>query len=288
MPKIVILIGPPGSGKTSFTKQVFSTYTRISQDEMGKKEHFNIFQNALNNNQDIIIDRMNMSKQQRQRYLKPALERGYQALSYMFFVPKEICLMHCKERENHPTIKNEKDAGNALESFFKQFEYPTLEEGFSEILYQRWNYNAKQDAYICDLDGTLADIEHRRHYMTQEKKDWKNFFNEIPNDKLNLPVWKTVSFLRVYYPMIFVSGRPELYKEQTLNWLQNEAKMVSPTLFMRPRNDYRSDDLIKEIILDFELIPRYNIIGVFDDRQRVVDMFRRRELTVFQVAEGNF
>ncbi|KAB1900519.1 5'-hydroxyl kinase, partial [Micromonospora sp. AMSO31t] len=33
---------------------------------------------------------------------------------------------------------------------------------------------------------------------------------------------------------------------------------------------------------------RYRVVGVFDDRQQVVRMWRSLDLTVFQVAEGDF
>jgi hypothetical protein len=29
--------------------------------------------------------------------------------------------------------------------------------------------------YIFDIDGTLADISHRLHFIQQESKDWKAF-----------------------------------------------------------------------------------------------------------------
>lgn len=29
---------------------------------------------------------------------------------------------------------------------------------------------------VFDLDGTLADCEHRIHHITKEPKDWRAFF----------------------------------------------------------------------------------------------------------------
>ena len=57
---------------------------------------------------------------------------------------------------------------------------------------------------------------------------------------------------------------------------------------MRPRFDCRKDDIVKEIILEFEILPRYKPHFVLDDRQQVVDMWRKRGLTVLQCDEGNF
>ena len=38
---------------------------------------------------------------------------------------------------------------------------------------------------IFDLDGTLAEIEHRVPYVRQGPPDWKNFCERIPDDTLN-------------------------------------------------------------------------------------------------------
>ena len=59
-------------------------------------------------------------------------------------------------------------------------------------------------------------------------------------------------------------------------------------LYMRNRVDSRQDSIIKEILFDFEILTRYDILMWFDDRQQVVDKIRSRGVTVFQVAPGNF
>lgn len=57
---------------------------------------------------------------------------------------------------------------------------------------------------------------------------------------------------------------------------------------MRNRHDMRQDSIIKEILLDFEILTTYNIKVWLDDRQQVVDMLRKRNIPVFQVAKGDF
>ena len=42
--------------------------------------------------------------------------------------------------------------------------------------------------YIFDIDGTLMDIDHRRHYVEGDKKDWKSFVDNIKHDTPNDPV----------------------------------------------------------------------------------------------------
>lgn len=45
-------------------------------------------------------------------------------------------------------------------------------------------------------------------------------------------------------------------------------------IFMRKEGDTRSDDIVKYEILKDKIVPRYYVEAVFDDRNRVVDMWR--------------
>jgi len=38
------------------------------------------------------------------------------------------------------------------------------------------------DTIIFDVDGTLTDVSHRRHYVTGGNTDWGKFFDEMVND----------------------------------------------------------------------------------------------------------
>jgi len=54
------------------------------------------------------------------------------------------------------------------------------------------------------------------------------------------------------------------------------------------KGDGRKDAVVKREIFDREIRDNWRIVGVFDDRQQVVRMWRALGLTVFQVAEGDF
>ena len=57
---------------------------------------------------------------------------------------------------------------------------------------------------------------------------------------------------------------------------------------MRKKGDQRPDYVIKNEIYDAEIIPNYDVLAVFDDRDQVVRHLRKRGITVFQVAPGRF
>jgi hypothetical protein len=145
--------------------------------------------------------------------------------------------------------------------------------------------------YIFDLDGTLALIEHRRHYVEGEKKDWPSFFAECVNDPPNLAVVKTLKMLYISNCDIWVwSGRSDLVKQQTIDWLfsQRIGHMIS-MLEMRNDGDHQPDEKLKAIWLS-EMCKndRERLVAIFEDRDRMVKLWRDNGIACFQVAPGAF
>lgn len=138
----------------------------------------------------------------------------------------------------------------------------------------------KPICWIVDVDGTLALLDGRDPYETVALGD------DLPNQ----PVIQVVRAL-AHHPdvdaIVVVSGRQEHSRKVTLDWLEDHGIPFNE-LHMRPTGDNRPDQMIKEEILDVQLLPRYEVVGVLDDRQKVVDMWRRNGLTCFQVAPGDF
>ena len=75
---------------------------------------------------------------------------------------------------------------------------------------------------------------------------------------------------------------------ETEAWLDLYVGVPYAELFMREYGDTRKDAVVKREIFETEVRDRWRIVGVFDDRQQVVRMWRDLGLTVFQVAEGDF
>ena len=150
---------------------------------------------------------------------------------------------------------------------------------------------------IFDLDGTLADIEARRKLATKPtgKMDWDIFFAPqlIALDSPNTPVIETAKALAEKYNIAIFSGRSKATKAVTMDWLDKHGVLFN-ILKMRPTSHpwkFMPDDKLKQHWLD-DLFPkdskRHDIVCVFDDRQKVVDMWRENGLTCMQVAPGNF
>ncbi|MDA3854973.1 MAG: hypothetical protein PF569_01845 [Candidatus Woesearchaeota archaeon] len=153
----------------------------------------------------------------------------------------------------------------------------------------------KKEIVIFDLDGTIALIDKRRELSIQDGKlNWDIFFNpeNIHLDEPNIPVIKTLQTLHKDYQIYIFSGRSQRTRKVTENWLYKE-NIPYHLLQMRPENDYTPDDKLKyqwlhQLIQYDHINSKSKILCVFDDRDKVVNMWRNEGISCFQVAPGNF
>lgn len=141
---------------------------------------------------------------------------------------------------------------------------------------------------IFDIDGTLADIRHRRHYVENKPKDWPAFQKAAHLDVPHEPVCCLARSLgSMCHRIILCSGRGEQERPVTEAWLAKH-QIYNHGLYMRAEKDYRPDDVIKEELYQRILADGFRPEIVFDDRDRVVALWRRLGLVCCQVAEGAF
>ena len=147
-----------------------------------------------------------------------------------------------------------------------------------------------QPYIIFDIDGTISNLKHRLFRIKEKNPDWEAFNREMIHDALHHHI------AAIYYamckrgmnshPSIFVTGRPENYRYPTTEWLKKHD--IHPNyLFMRPYKDYRSDVEIKREIHD-KYIKGAPVMMVFDDRDRVVEMWRELGYKCLQTQKGDY
>jgi len=170
--------------------------------------------------------------------------------------------------------------------------------------------------YIFDLDGTLADLRHRRHFVERPmidcegclhrhnehkcqlcdkrhpfKPNWDAFHAACVNDTPIVPmITLLVSLARSGADIWVWSGRMETVRDETIQWFeQYDILHLLKGLRMRPAKDYTVDHELKQSWLQ-SITPadRRRLVCVFDDRQQVVNMWRRNGLVCCQVAPGDF
>jgi len=138
----------------------------------------------------------------------------------------------------------------------------------------------KTPAIIVDIDGTIAKMVDRGPF------EWSKVGSDQPIE----PIINLVHLLSDFYPVLFLSGRDEICRPQTEEWLEQNTYIKSYSkLFMRPQGNNEKDSIIKRRIYDTKIKNVYDVRYVLDDRDQVVKMWREElGLTCLQVAYGNF
>ena len=140
--------------------------------------------------------------------------------------------------------------------------------------------------FVFDLDGTLALNEHPQHFLEKTPKDWDGFFEACSDDAPNWPVITALNSLQERHQVEIWSGRSEAVRGKTEAWLLNFNMNPDRLKRMRPVGDFTPDDELKMQWL--KECGERRPWAVFDDRAKVVAMWREAGIACFQVAEGNF
>lgn len=133
MKELILLIGPPGSGKTTYCNKELIDYHRVSQDDLGKQGHWDTFTSFVSKGYNIVVDRMNFNKVQRAKYIEYVKDKNYLVKVINFCVDKEVCIARAKERKEHPTLTPEK-VESVVNFFTYSYEAPSFDEGIKEII----------------------------------------------------------------------------------------------------------------------------------------------------------
>ena len=140
--------------------------------------------------------------------------------------------------------------------------------------------------FIVDIDGTLADLGHRLHFIQSTPKQWDAFYEACDHDA---PIQNVINVIKAIVKeggrIAYLTGRPERVREKTVDWLHGQGLPVWH-LVMRKDRDHREDTITKRELLESLLNSDTEIVGVFEDRPSVCRVWRELGLTVFQVGSG--
>ncbi len=289
MSKIIIMQGLPASGKSTRAAEILKTdgnTVRLNRDSLRKMLHAgkwsgknegltkeasrSLARYFLATEVNVIIDDTNLNEGTVQSWKDLAKELDAKIEYVKMDTPLDQCILRDVLRED--SVGRDVIMGMAMQNGL----YPKPEKG----------------VVICDLDGTLCNIDHRVHFVKDlpegQKKDWKGFFAGIPDDTVNTHVLDMVmDYEGKGHEIFFVSGRSEDHREATENWLEKTFKGYTPhkALFMRRAGDHREDTEVKSQIFDtyFKNMPVHLII---DDRPSVIRMWREKGLEVVDVGNG--
>ncbi len=296
MTRLLITRGLPASGKTTFARKLQPYVVRVNRDDLRLMLHGRrlftqwaegqvtavqktMVEALLRARADVIVDDTN---------LRPATVRDWAALAARFGASFEVHdftdvpLAECLRRDADRPAGEQVGADAIRRMFDRYLKNRSLPLPIPFVELDEPIYDPDPDlppAILVDIDGTVAVMGTRSPY------DWDRVGEDTPNQAV-------IEAVRAMYSagnaIVFVTGRDEYSRDETEAWLELFVGVPYEGLFMRPRGDSRRDSIVKQEIFEDDIRHRWRIVGVFDDRQHVVRMWRSLGLTVFQVAEGDY
>ena len=128
---IVLMVGIPGSGKTTFCRErLFPSHLYISLDQLRTRSaEAELFAFALKRRKPCVIDNTNVTVAERRRYIQLARkEKDARIVVYCFVPDLEGCLARNGQRRGRARVPEV-----AIKCKLAKFEPPEFDEGIDEI-----------------------------------------------------------------------------------------------------------------------------------------------------------
>lgn len=306
MKKIIITQGLPASGKSTWAKDMCrknNDFLRVNKDDIRAmlslpfstelektvlKIRNTVIEEAMNKGKSVIVDDTNLNPVHINDISKMvALHNTYFNDYYQVEVKYfDVALKEAIRRDSERT-GSAHVGKDVIEKMFNN--YIRNNKCSNYEIHPPIVYPEKDDmlprVVLVDIDGTIAR-------MSPERSPYE--WNKVG---LDTPISDVISTINVlcdegHVNPIYISGRDGSCEKETRKWLRKNNVISSGykhVLFMRKAGDMRSDEIVKEEIYYEQIHGKFDVMAVFDDRQRVVDMWRKKlGLTVFQVDYGKF
>ena len=286
-PKLLCLRGLPGSGKTTYARELANKgWVRVNKDDLRamlnnskfSKENESyvlslrdeIIISSLVQGKNVVVDDTNLDPKHLIHFESIAGEFLSDFEIRFFDVDVNECIRRNALREKPVPEK-------VIYTMYERYIKPPVKT----VEYD----DNKEECIIVDIDGTLAHIADGR-----SPYDASRAMNDSLDDAVSVI---TAMFYNHGYRVIILTGRHEEHRQVTEEWL--EANGVEyDELYTRMEYDVdekgnRLDDkVVKQRLYETHVKERFNVKFVLDYRNSVVQKWRSLGLKCFQVAEGNF
>jgi predicted kinase len=298
MTRLLITRGLPASGKTTFARKLQPEVVRVNRDDLRLMLHgrrlFTQHAEAqvtqaqrvavealLRARGNVIVDDTNLRAKTVREWAEMAARFNASFEVHDFTdVPVDECVRRDADRPEDEQVGEDgirRMHARYLAGRNLPLPVPFVDPGGPGVVYRP--DPELPEAVLVDIDGTVALMRGRSPY------DWGRVGEDEPNPAV---ITAVRAMHAAGHAIVFCSGRDAVCRPETEAWLELFVGVPYEALFMRPEGDSRKDSIVKREIFDQQVRDRWRIVGVFDDRQQVVRMWRQLGLTVFQVAEGDF
>lgn len=280
MKKVILTKGLPGSGKSTWAKELLKSnpnaYKRINNDDLRK-----MFDNV-----QFSHDMENFIKKAVDSLVLLALEEGkHVILDNTHLSDKPVNRIKQLVKGKAEVIIEDKFLDVPLETCIKN-DLKRLESVGKDVIVKMYEQHIKKTepiiqnstlpkAIIVDIDGTLAHMKDRSPF------DW----GRVGEDECDEIIKSIVN--NYNNNIIIMSGRDGSCRDLTIKWLEDN-NIKYDLLLMRVKNDCRKDSIVKQELFNNNIKGKYFIEYILDDRDQVVAAWRDMGLKCLQVQEGNF
>lgn len=306
--KLIICRGIQGSGKSTWAKQwchedpehrvrfnnddirnMLGDYWVTSREKLVKALYEEFLSYSMAHGYNIVIDNMNLNLKTTSAIIEEVnlfnrIAHGQYEWEYIvefkdFFTSVEECIRRDAMRPNPIGAKVIKDTWKRYQAFIVQ-------ETIRKDLENKVKYAPGLPlVVIADMDGTLSLNTSGRPFYGEGAAEG------MLTDSINNNVADAVRAMcdGADAELIVLTGRedtPEV-RQATYDWLDKNW-LLPDKLLMRPKGDYSPAQECKRAIYKKYIEGNYNVLVVFDDSQKCVDMWREEGLTCLQPNDGKF
>jgi predicted kinase len=306
MNKLIILSGPSCSGKSTKAKQLFDEnplntiiinrdkirellygYTEENVWEYYKRIDINslekqitqyetlLIKEGLASNKIVIVDATHLEPKYLERF---SYFNAIDVVEINLYADLDVLIERNSNRKRkvdveiiEKQLKKQKRLYTSDGDLYKH-------QGYIDYI-KPFNNSKFPKCIVVDIDGTIAEKGDRSPY------DWSKV-------NLDTPISEIIYLVNKYiqdedYKVFFCSGRDEICRDLTDDWLMQYFTYYKYSLLMRKEKDQRPDWQIKKEMWE-KICKEYYIEFMIDDRNQVVDYAKNLGFRVLQVEYNNF